>query len=69
MPDLVNCELLAAVTVLSEEGSYLRAAQRIGITPSLLKRRITALEDQLEFRLFEPHSKKLEMTQQGKALI
>jgi DNA-binding transcriptional LysR family regulator len=69
MSDLVTFELLAAVAMLSEEGSYSRAARKLGITASLLKSRITALEDQLGFRIFRAQNRQLNVTEQGTIFI
>jgi DNA-binding transcriptional LysR family regulator len=69
MVKFINFELLAAVEVLSEEISYRQAALRLNTTPSLLKRRIAALEEQLEFQVFEPHVREVKVTPEGKAFI
>jgi DNA-binding transcriptional LysR family regulator len=69
MIKLINFELLLAVEMLSEENSYHQAAQRLGITPSLLKRRILVLEEQLEFHIFETHVKQVKVTPEGQAFM
>jgi DNA-binding transcriptional LysR family regulator len=55
--------------VLSEQNSYCKAAQRLGLTPSLLKRRIAVLEKELEFQFFETHMKQVKVTPDGQAFM
>jgi len=69
MIKLINLELLSAVEVLFEENSYCHAAQRLGLTPSLLKRRIAVLEKELEFKIFETHVKQVKVTPDGQAFM
>jgi DNA-binding transcriptional LysR family regulator len=69
MMRLINFELLLAVEVLSEESSYPRAAQKPATTLSLLRSRIAALEDQLEFHVFETDGKEVKVTPEGQAFI
>ena len=65
----INVELLVAAEVLYEEFDYGRAAQKLGITESLLKSRIAALQAHLDFHLFVTQGKRVKVTPQGHAFI
>ena len=52
-----------------EEGSFSRAAQRLGIPISTVSRRITALETELRERLLLRTTRKLTVTELGLALL
>ena len=52
-----------------EEGSFSRAAQRLGVPISTVSRRITTLETQLEERLLLRTTRKLTVTELGLALL
>src|SRR5436853_415875 len=54
MKDEVELDLadLRAVLAVAESASYTRAAQKLGLTQPAISRRITALEQSLDTRLF-----------------
>jgi DNA-binding transcriptional LysR family regulator len=66
---LINFEFLLEAEVLCEENGYRQAAQRLGLTPSLLKRRIAVLEKELELKIFETHMRQVKVTPDGQAFM
>src|SRR5882672_11152114 len=54
---------------VAEEGSFSRAAQRLGLPVSTVSRRIAGLESGLGERLFLRSTRKLTITQLGNALL
>ncbi len=69
MTELVKIELLTALTILSEEGGYDRAAQRLGTTPNRLERHVAALERQTGLRLIFWQDSRISLTEDGKGLV
>lgn len=58
---------LRAVLAIAESGSYTRAAQKLGITQPAISRRITALEQSLNARLFRREGGAFVATEAGTA--
>jgi DNA-binding transcriptional LysR family regulator len=52
-----------------EERSFSRAADRLGISQPALSQRMQALEDQLGFPLLSRSARKIELTDEGRALL
>jgi len=67
---MVEVELreLRSFGTLVDEMHFGRAADRLGVTASTLSRRITALERALGVRLFERTSRRVALTDAGRAL-
>lgn len=63
--ELKQLEMLSAVI---EEGSYLRAGQRLHISHSAIHRQIRLLEDELATRILIRKGKRVELTESGKIL-
>jgi DNA-binding transcriptional LysR family regulator len=57
------------VVVIVQEGSFVRAAQKLGIPLSSLSRRVTLFEKQLGVRLFDRSSRKIELTKAGRLFV
>ena len=55
--------------MLAEEGSFTRAAARVGLTQSALSMRIRDIERQLGVRLFHRSSRSVELTGEGAELL
>jgi LysR family transcriptional regulator, benzoate and cis,cis-muconate-responsive activator of ben and cat genes len=54
------------VVIIVQEGSFVRAAQKLGIPVSSLSRRVTLFEKELGVRLFDRSSRKIELTKAGR---
>jgi len=52
---------------VSEEGSFSRAADALGLTPSAVSKQIRALEDRLGVRLFHRTTRRVSLTDAGRA--
>ena len=52
-----------------EERSFSRAADRLGVSQPALSQRIQALEDQLGFPLLDRSARRVELTDEGRALL
>jgi len=65
MDDLNELQVFAAVV---DEGSFVRAARRLGLTTSTVSRRMAALEDRLDSRLVERTTRRLHVTEAGRKL-
>jgi DNA-binding transcriptional LysR family regulator len=57
------------VVVIVQEGSFVRAAQKLGIPVSSLSRRVTLFEKELGVRLFDRSSRKIELTKAGRLFV
>ena len=65
MHDLNELQVFAAVV---DQGSFVRAAKRLGLTTSTVSRRMAALEDRLDTRLIERTTRRLHVTEAGRRL-
>lgn len=61
--------LQVLVVVLAEEGSFLRAAGKLGMPPSSLTRKLSQLEVEIGTRLFDRTTRRLELTKAGRLFI
>lgn len=64
-----NTRHLRYFLTVAEEGSFTRAAVKLGVSQPALSQRIQALEKQIGFRLFVRSGRNAEMTSGGIALI
>lgn len=69
MSKMISFELLSAVVVLSNEGSYARAAYELQSTPILLEEQISALERHLGVRIFDRSNKQVTVTPDGQIFV
>ena len=60
---------LSAFVAVSEQKSFSRAAERLFITQPAVSKRISALESELNTRLFDRIGRKIQLTEAGKALL
>ena len=65
----MDIQNLSAFIVVSESGSFSRAAERLFITQPAVSKRILALENELNTRLFDRIGKKVLLTEAGQALL
>jgi LysR family transcriptional regulator, benzoate and cis,cis-muconate-responsive activator of ben and cat genes len=57
------------IVIIVQEGSFVRAAQKLGIPVSSLSRRVALFEKQLGVRLFDRSSRKIELTKAGRLFV
>jgi DNA-binding transcriptional LysR family regulator len=57
------------VVTISQEGSFVRAAKKLGMTQPTLTRRIASLEKSLGTRLFDRTSRRLQLTKAGRLFV
>ena len=69
MPSAIDTQLQLASVVLAEELHYGRAAKRLHVAISTLSKQVARLEDKLGIVLFMRNSKRVELTDAGKAHI
>lgn len=62
-------EVHALVVAVAQEGSFVRAAKRLGIAQPSLSRRVQMLEANIGVRLFERTSRRVELTQAGRLFV
>lgn len=60
-------EDITCLTTAVETGSFAAAARRLGVTPSAVSRRVSALEDELGARLLARTTRTLRLTDDGRA--
>lgn len=60
---------LSAFIAVSDQKSFSRAAERLFITQPAVSKRISALESELNTRLFDRIGRKIQLTEAGKALL
>jgi DNA-binding transcriptional LysR family regulator len=65
----VTLRQLRAFVAVAEEGSIVRAALRIHLTPSALSMLVSSLEGELGVRLFERTTRRMVLTDAGQALL
>jgi LysR family transcriptional regulator, transcriptional activator for dmlA len=54
---------------VAKDGSFTKAAKRLGIGLPLVSKRVTALEEELGLRLLQRSTRKVGLTQEGKSLF
>lgn len=69
MQPTIDSRLQLAAIVLAEELHYGRAAQRLHIAVSTLSKQISSLEERLRLILFVRNSKRVELTEAGRAYV
>lgn len=69
LPVGLDIDLLRTFVAISEEGSFTRAAERVGRTQSAVSLQIQRLENMLEQKLLDRSKGNLGLTQQGQYLL
>ncbi|AXQ21886.1 LysR family transcriptional regulator [Acinetobacter wuhouensis] len=64
-----SLEQLLAFQYVAESLSFKKAAERLHLTPTALSHRIKKLENQLNLKLFERKTRKIELTAEGEFLF
>ena len=57
------------VVVIVQEGSFVRAAEKLGVPLSSLSRRVTLFEREIGVQLFDRSSRKIELTKAGRLFV
>jgi len=65
----VDIQALSAFVAVSDSQSFSRAAEQLFITQPAVSKRISALENQLNTRLFDRIGKTVQLTEAGRALL
>lgn len=65
----MELDRLQEFTILAEEQSLKKAAERLGIAPNVLSMRMHSLEDSLNTKLFKRVRNGIELTETGNSLI
>lgn len=60
---------IAAFAEVARDGSFTRAAERLGISPSAASQTIRALEEKLEVRLLNRSTRSVSLTEDGRKLL
>lgn len=69
MPESIEIGLKRSAIALAEELNYLRAAERLNITHTVLRKQISTLEKHLCLHIFRRNQRRVELTDEGKFLI
>ena len=65
----MDIENLTLFRTIADKGSFAAAAAQADVDPSLVSRRIAALEDALGFRLFARSTRRISLTEAGQAYL
>jgi DNA-binding transcriptional LysR family regulator len=65
----MNIQNLSAFIAVSETGSFSKAASRLFVTQPAVSKRISALESELNVKLFDRIGKSVQLTEAGDALV
>jgi DNA-binding transcriptional LysR family regulator len=69
MSELIPIELQLSAVVLAQELSVCSAAEKLGISPAILRSRMSELATRLECSLFQEEGDRVEITKDGEVLI
>lgn len=65
----MNISLFREFIVLAEEKNYMEAAERLYMNQSTLSKHIMSMENELGVPLFDRSTRRVELTEYGKALL
>lgn len=65
----MNYDRLKTFIIVAEKNSFSEAAKRLYVTQPTITSQVKSLEDELDTKLFERTTKKVEMTQAAKVLL
>lgn len=66
---LPSIELLQAFLTVAKMGNFGKAGEQLNLSQSAVSRQVAQLEARLETRLFERHTRKIVLTDEGKSLV
>ena len=69
MQDESPLKVNSLIVVIAQEGSFVRAAKRLGIAQPSLTRRVQLLERSIGVKLFERTSRRVELTKAGRLFV
>ena len=69
VPEFIGIDSQRTLVALADELNYVRAAEKLNITPSELESRIHALEELLCCFLFQATQEELKLTEAGRVLV
>jgi DNA-binding transcriptional LysR family regulator len=62
-------EVNILIVIVAQEGSFIRAAKKLGIAPPSLTRRVSLLEKSIGVKLFERTTRNVELTEAGRLFV
>lgn len=65
----ITVDQLRSLIMVAQSGSFSRAAELLGQTPSYVSRKVSGLEQQLDIRLFTRTTRKLSLTPEGSEVL
>jgi LysR family glycine cleavage system transcriptional activator len=66
---LPSIELLQAFLTVAKTGNFGQAGEQLNLSQSAVSRQVAQLETRLEARLFERHTRRIVLTDEGKSLV
>src|ERR1700722_6514214 len=57
------------IVVIAQEGNFIRAARKLGITQPSLTKKVQSLERSIGTKLFERTSRRMELTKAGRLFV
>ncbi|MBK5396337.1 LysR family transcriptional regulator [Pseudomonas sp. TH39(2020)] len=66
---LPSIELLQAFLTVAKTGNFGKAGEQLNLSQSAVSRQVAQLEARLDTRLFERHTRKIVLTDEGKSLV
>lgn len=64
-----SLEVNLLIVVIAQEGNFVRASKRLGITPPSLTRRVASLEKSIGVKLFDRSTRNVELTAAGRLFV
>jgi DNA-binding transcriptional LysR family regulator len=62
-------EVNILIVVIAQEGNFIRASKKLGITPPSLTRRVSSLERSIGVRLFDRSTRNVQLTTAGRLFV
>lgn len=62
-------EVNILIVVIAQEGNFIRASKKLGITPPSLTRRVSALERSIGVKLFDRSTRNVQLTTAGRLFV
>lgn len=62
-------EVNILIVVIAQEGNFIRASQKLGITPPSLTRRVLSLEKSIGVKLFDRSTRNVQLTTAGRLFV
>jgi LysR family transcriptional regulator, benzoate and cis,cis-muconate-responsive activator of ben and cat genes len=62
-------EVNILIVVIAQEGNFIRASKKLGITPPSLTRRVSSLEHSIGVKLFDRSTRNVQLTTAGRLFV